>query len=303
VSARRLLRLAGGLVAFCLLLVLGAASAVWVRGGRLIDRPYDVPPHAPLAIPTDAAAIERGRHIATSFGSCTLCHGEDFGGQVYADEGAFGFVAGPNLTGGRGGIGPQLRTEDWVRAIRYGIGRDGASLLIMPSEVYVHLSDADLAALIAYLEQLPPVDRELAPSRFGWLGRMLTGAGRLNLLVASKTEPLLSVPAVEPGVTREYGRYLVEAGGCAGCHGYGLSGGRVAGPPNLPPASNLTPAGASAQWTEAQFFSAMRTGVRPDGTRMDEFMPWRNLGRMTDDELRAIWLYLRSVPAKPFGHK
>lgn len=299
-SARRVLGV-GALL--CAIVMLGGASAVWVRGGRMIRRPYDVPPHAPLAIPTDSASLARGRHIAHAIATCTLCHGDDLGGAVYADEGAFGFVAGPNLTSGRGGIAPQMRDEDWVRAIRYGIRRDGRSLLIMPSEVYVHLGDTDLAALIAYLKQLPPVHRELEPTSFGWLGRMLTGAGRLNLLVASKTEPLLSVPTVEPGVTKEYGRYLVETAGCAGCHGYGLSGGRVAGPPDLPPASNLTPGSPFSQWTEAQFFTAMRAGTRPDGTTMDEFMPWRQLGRMTDDELRAIWLYVQSVPAKPFGHK
>lgn len=299
-SVRRVLGV-GALL--CAIVVLGGASAVWVRGGRMIRRPYDVPPHAPLAIPTDSASLARGRHIAHAIATCTLCHGDDLGGAVYADEGAFGFVAGPNLTSGRGGIAPQMRDEDWVRAIRYGIRRDGRSLLIMPSEVYVHLGDTDLAALIAYLKQLPPVHRELEPTSFGWLGRMLTGAGRLNLLVASKTEPLLSVPTVEPGVTKEYGRYLVETAGCAGCHGYGLSGGRVAGPPDLPPASNLTPGSPFSQWTEAQFFTAMRAGTRPDGTTMDEFMPWRQLGRMTDDELRAIWLYVQSVPAKPFGHK
>lgn len=299
-SVRRVLGV-GALL--CAIVVLGGASAVWVRGGRMIRRPYDVPPHAPLAIPTDSASLARGRHIAHAIATCTLCHGDDLGGAVYADEGAFGFVAGPNLTSGRGGIAPQMRDEDWVRAIRYGIRRDGRSLLIMPSEVYVHLGDTDLAALIAYLKQLPPVHRELEPTSFGWLGRMLTGAGRLNLLVASKTEPLLSVPTVEPGVTKEYGRYLVETAGCAGCHGYGLSGGRVAGPPDLPPASNLTPGSPFSQWTEAQFFTAMRAGTRPDGTTMDEFMPWRQLGRMTDDELRSIWLYVQSVPAKPFGHK
>jgi cytochrome c553 len=300
VSTRRILGI-GTLLA--VIVVLGGASAVWVRGGRMIGRRYDVPPHASLTIPSDSASLERGRHIASAIATCTLCHGDDLGGAVYADEGAFGFVAGPNLTSGRGGIAPDLQDEDWVRAIRYGIGRDGASLLIMPSEVYVHLGDADLAALIAYLKQLPPVHRELEPTRFGWLGRMLTGAGRLNLLVASKTEPLLSVPTVEPGVTKEYGRYLVETAGCAGCHGYGLSGGRVAGPPDLPPASNLTPGSPFSLWTEAQFFTAMRAGTRPDGTTMDEFMPWRQLGRMSDDELRAIWLYVGSVPAKPFGHK
>jgi cytochrome c553 len=278
-------------------------TAIWVRGERIIGRKYQVPVHAPLAIETDSATIQRGRHIARAIGSCTLCHGEDLGGAVYMDAGPMGFVAGPNLTAGEGGIASRLTVDDWVRAIRYGVRRDSTSLLIMPSEVFVHLSDRDLAALIAYLTGLPPVDRALAETEFRWLGKLLTGAGRLNLLVASKTEPFISVPHIEPGVTVEYGRYLVETAGCAGCHGYGLSGGRVAGPPDLPPASNLTPAGQISTWTESEFIRSMREGVRPDGTVMDDFMPWRILGRMTDDEMRAIWLYLGTVPAKTFGHK
>ena len=278
-------------------------TAVLVRGERMIGRKYQVPNHAPLAIETDSATIQRGQHIARSIGSCTLCHGEDLGGAVYMDAGPMGFVAGPNLTAGGGGIASRLTVDDWVGAIRYGVRRDSTSLLIMPSEVFVHLSDRDLASLIAYLTSLPPVDRTIADTEFRWLGKLLTGAGRLNLLVASKTEPLISVPHIEPGVTVEYGRYLVETAGCAGCHGYGLSGGRVAGPPDLPPASNLTPAGQVFTWTEKDFFRSMREGIRPDGSVMDDFMPWRTLGRMTDDELRAIWLYLGAVPAKTFGHK
>ena len=75
------------------------------------------------------------------------------------------------------------------------------------------------------------------------------------------------------------------------------------GGPGRAPPSNLTPAGRVASWTEAEFVRAMRTGRRPDGTTIDEFMPWRILGRMTDEEIHALWSYLRSVPAKPFGNK
>jgi cytochrome c553 len=284
-------------------IVVLAVAAVWVRGERIIGRMYAVPAHEPLEIPADSASLERGRHIARSIGSCTLCHGEDLGGAVYMDAGPMGYVAGPNLTSGRGGIAADMTTEDWVRAIRYGVGRDDRSLVIMPSEVFVHLSDRDLGSLIAWLQRLPPVDRELEPSQFRWLGKLLTGSGRLNLLVASKTEPYTRVPHVEAGPNPTYGQYLIKAAGCAGCHGYGLSGGRVAGPPDLPLASNLTPAGRIVSWTETEFMRTMREGVRPDGSVMHEFMPWRILGRMSDDELRAIWLYLATVPAKPFGHK
>jgi len=76
----------------------------------------------------------------------------------------------------------------------------------------------------------------------------------------------------------------------------------VAGPPNLPPASNLTPTGLGA-WSQADFFTALREGKRPDGRVLDEFMPWKSFAKMTDNELTALWLYLKSVPPKPTGNK
>ena len=295
---RRVALLAGALVSVFVLVV----ALLWLRSEQLIARVHTVPT-ARLSLAADSVTLARGQHIARTMGSCMLCHGDDLGGRVFEDDGPIGLFAGPNLTRGKGGVGATLTDEDWIRAIRYGVHRDGTSLIVMPSEVFVHLSDADLAALIAYLKQLPPVDRVVPKTRFGPVGRALLALGKLNLLVATKTKPLLSVPSVAPAASIEYGRYLAESSGCAGCHGFGLSGGRVAGPPNIPLASNLTPAGRIAGWSEADFRKAMRTGIRPDSTQIDEFMPWRNLGRMTDDELHAIWLYLRSVPAKQFGTK
>jgi hypothetical protein len=147
------------------------------------------------------------------------------------------------------------------------------------------------------------VDRVVPATRFGPLGRALLAAGKLNILVAEKTPALPLGPGVPPAPTAAYGRYLADVTGCHGCHGFGLSGGRVAGPSSIPAAANLTPAGPLAAWTEADFVHALRVGRRPDGSAIDEFMPWRAYAHMTDDELRALWRYLRGVPPKPSGHK
>jgi mono/diheme cytochrome c family protein len=172
----------------------------------------------------------------------------------------------------------------------------------MPSEVFTHISEEDLGAIIAYLRQVTPVDREVPKSGFGPVGRALLAAGKMNILVAGKT-PRITPPASVPReTTAEYGKYLADISGCHGCHGYGLSGGRVAGPPGLPPASNLTPTGIG-DWTEADLVRALREGKRRDGSQLDEFMPWAVYRGMTDAEIRSLWLYLRSVPPKPFGNK
>ena len=279
----------------------GFVAWVWVASDRELRRTYDVPPLF-LAIPTDEASIARGSHLVRSVSTCTTCHGDDLGGAVYADMGWIGIVAGPNLTTGQGGIGAGMTDRDWIRAIRYGVRADGTSLIAMPSEVYTYMADADLGAIIAYLKQAPPVDREVPVTRFHALGRALLALGRLNVLVAPKTARDVSAGAVDPAVTAEYGKYLANIAGCHGCHGHGLSGGQVAGPPGLPPASNITPQGIG-HWSQADFIRALREGRRPNGSSIDPFMPWQTFRVMTDDELSALWLYLQSVPRKPFGNK
>lgn len=275
-------------------------AVIFLLSERRLNRRYPVVA-ADVRARTDSAAIARGSHLYRTI-TCALCHAEDGGGAVYEDAGPIGFLAGPNLTRGVGGVGARRSDLDFVRAIRHGVRPDSTSLLVMPSEVFTHLNDADLGALLGYLRQLPPVDRELPPSGFRWLGRAMLAAGRLNLLVAPKTPADARRDVVPEGPTVVYGRYLADISGCHGCHGFGLSGGAVAGPPGLPPASNLTPTGLGG-WTFESFAEVMRTGRRPDGRVLDEFMPWQQFRHMTEVELTALWLYLQSVPAKPFGGK
>jgi len=299
----RFLRWIGIALAAIVGLVVLVVAVVYVVSWRQITRVHTVNVVVPRSIPTDAAAVARGQHIATALGSCTVCHGLDFGGQMIADAGPMGTVGAPNLTRGDGGLGRTFTDADWVRGIRHGVHRDGTSVFLMPSEAYVYMNETDLGELIAFLKQVPPVDRTIPPVQLALLGRALLAAGQL-FMPADRT-PAMPYPAkVTAGPTAEYGRYLAGFAGCAGCHGEGLSGGRVAGPPDAPPASNLTPHPTGlGKWTEADFERALRHGVRPDGRPINVFMPWPNFSGMTDDEVRALWLYLRSVPAKPFGNK
>ncbi|HEX6316809.1 MAG TPA: cytochrome c [Gemmatimonadaceae bacterium] len=297
---RFLLRLLRALGFVAVVSIIGVAVFVYIGSERHLRRNYDVTVE-PVAARTDSASLARGEHLFQTI-SCTLCHGEDGGGAIMQQDRLIGTMAGPNLTRGRGGSGAQRSDEDWVRAIRRGVRHDGTSLIVMPSEVFVRLADDDLASMLGYMRQLPPVDREVPRTGFGPLGRALLAAGKLNILVAPKTPDYDAPASPPPEGTVEYGRYLADVSGCHGCHGYGLSGGRVAGPPGLPPASNLTPTGIG-QWTETDFTRAIRDGTRPDGARLDEFMPWRTFRKMSDQDLHALWLYLQTVPPKDFGNK
>ena len=253
---------------------------------------------APVRALSDGASLSRGSHLYQSIG-CATCHGPDGGGAVYLDAGPIGLAVGTNLTRGRGGAGGSRTDSDLVRAIRHGVRQDGTSLILMPSEVYVHLTDQDLGAIIGYLRELPPVDRELPATHLRLLGRALLAAGKLPLLAAPKTPPFARPAEGSPGPTAAYGRYLADIASCRSCHGSRLTG-RAMAAPGAPPSTNLTPAGLTG-WTERDFFTAMREGRRPNGSVLHEIMPWKQFRNMTDEELQALWQYLHSVPSAPSG--
>jgi mono/diheme cytochrome c family protein len=282
--------------------VVAVVATVYVLSSQAFGQTHDVPPDHAIAIPTDSAAIARGEHLVKVAATCVECHGSDAGGTLMGEGGPLGTLAAPNLTTGRGSAVADFTPTDWERAIRHGVRRDGTSLIVMPSEVFTYLSDEDFGAIVAYLRQAPPVDREVPRTSFSFLGRALIGFGKLPILVAGKTPHVAHVASVAPDTTAAYGRYLADIGGCRGCHGLELSGGVVAGPPGAPPASNLTPAGIGS-WTRDDFARALREGTRPDGSQLAAFMPWKVFSGLTDDEVAALWAYLRSVPAKEFGGK
>jgi cytochrome c553 len=211
-----------------------------------------------------------------------------------------GRVVAPNLT--RAGVGASFQDADFVRAIRHGVDPSGRQLWVMPADDYNHLSDDDLAALIAYLKSLPASPATLPDSQIRPLGVVLFAASELDLVPAEKIDRSAPrPPAVSVDLSPAYGQYLSTIAGCARCHGPGLSGGVVPGAaPGARPAANLTQTGLG-NWTEADFLRAMRTGRRPDGSAIDTSMPWPYFAQMSDLELRSIWQFLGVVPPRPTG--
>lgn len=278
----------------CLLVI--AAVSIGLSTGIRLSRTYAVNPER-LVIPEDGAAVAEGRRLAGIH--CTTCHGEDMAGDILFQDPGLGKAMASNLTPGLGGVGADYSDEDWVRAIRHGIGADGKSLFIMPSNDYWYLSDRDLSNLVAYLKSLPPVNNEVDELELTPLARLFVGAGAFGPVIRAEAidHDRARPPAPEPGMTAEYGEYLVNISSCRTCHGENLSGGKDPNP-EAPPGPNLTPGGALRVWTVSGFINFMRTGVTLSGYRRDpKYMPWKSLGKMNDIELTAIFLYLRSLPA------
>ncbi len=286
------------------ILLLAAAGGYFVSEQRVAERVAPQPEkNTHLDISSDSATLARGRHLARAITKCVDCHTDDLGGKVLVDNPAMGRWVPANITRGKGGMGSQLSADDIVRAVRHGIAPDGRKLILMPASQYIHLDSADLAAIVAYVRSMPPVDRELPEARLGFIARMLLAARKLPLYdadVIDHTQPYEHAPPAGP--TAEYGHYLAEVGGCVGCHGPTLAGGKIPqGDPSWPPAANITPTGLGTRYDEAKFMRALREGARPEGTPINEAMPWRWTREMTDDEIRAVYAYLKTVPPREFG--
>ena len=243
--------------------------------------------------------VERGRHLVAARYACSECHGEDMGGGVMIDAPVIGRIFGPNLTGGSGSRVTSFTPADWDRIVRHGVLADGRPAA-MPAEDFQRMSDQELSDIVAYIRTLPPVARAMPAPTFGPLGKVLMATGKLTLSADEIGSHDVAHAAVPPAAEAsiEFGRHL--AGVCTGCHGETLAGGPiVGGDPSWPAARNLTPhPDALGEWSYEQFVTAMREARRPDGTAllppMSTVAPFAQ--RMTDVELEALWLYLRTLP-------
>ncbi len=291
---RSLLKLFAYLLALVLLVLAGAVGYVYVSTGQRMARTYDVTPR-PVDVPVnDAAVVERGRFLVHRVSLCIECHAEDLGGKPIADVPA-STVWGSNLTRGRGGLGATYSDADFVRAMLHGVKKDGRSVVFMPAQDY-RFTKADMAALIAYIRTLPPVDREIPPPQLSFLARALGAAGFFPLLSAEYVDHATVdfVPEADRSEAAVAGDYVISTAGCRGCHGPALDG--VGGMPDV---SNLTPVGIAA-WTEADFTRALREARRPNGTEILPTMP-RVYKELPDEEISRIFAYLKTLA--PSGAK
>jgi mono/diheme cytochrome c family protein len=320
--AKRILKILGGIAALLLLVVVVLVGYVQVSW----DKSYTRAEATRLTAGVDAETITRGEYLYWYGSQCWGCHSPPgttadprvlpVGGQKFdlSDIGpGFGIYYATNLT-----PDPETGIGNWtdgelVRALREGVDREGRTLFpIMPAEYYKGLSDQDALAIVAYLRTLPPTRNETPANQPSFVAKALFA---LKIL---KPQPAITQPIVAPpaGPTAEYGQYLaINASGCSECHtprnlqngeviwtqlfaGANFAIGEAEGATGSAHGPNLTPDPETGigNWTEEQFITAMRTGMKPGGTVMLTLMPYPYYSFWTDDDLKAVYLYLKTVP-------
>jgi hypothetical protein len=266
--------------------------------------------------------IERGKYLANSVMICMDCHSQrDYskfaapmkpgtfgaGGELFGTEMGFpGNFYSPNLT--------PYHLKEWTdgelfRAITAGVSKDGRALFpIMPYPNYAQVDKEDIYSVIAYIRTLDPVANDVPPSE---------AAFPMNFIINTipKDPTFGTLPDKKDMIA--YGKYLVTSASCGDCHtrqekgepveGMYLAGGMEFPLPNktILRSANITPDTETGigKLTEEEFlskFTAYRDSTFvPKEVKAGEFntlMPWIFYSRMKDEDLKAIYAYLKSVP-------
>ena len=312
-----------------LLRLLGVVALVAGAGlAYLFARYPAVPAPEDVHIQATPERLARGQYLVENVVGCVVCHADrewtQYSAPVIASTKGkggqrFGYGAEPfvlhakNITSG--GVGDWTDGE-LLRAITMGVSRDGTPLFpLMPYPRYARMSREDVEAIVAYLRTLPAVPTQTLPAR--------TLDFPLSLIVRTipTTPSHRPVPAVADRAA--YGEYLVNAAVCADCHtpmddqgaplmGMAFAGGTAFSPNGigLVRSANITADAGTGigTWTEDQFVEKFRAfrGVPPrtlsGAERLQNTeMPWTYYAGMRDDDLRAIYTYLRSLP--PVVHR
>ncbi|HEX3747128.1 MAG TPA: c-type cytochrome [Bryobacteraceae bacterium] len=314
----RALKIVAALVVLVIILGAGGVTYLYVR------KPAQVHP-SNIKVAMTPEHIARGQYIFRSISDCDSCHSQrDYtlvgaplvmsgrgAGAILSDlmSGLPGVVVASNLTPDvETGIGSWTDGEK-IRAIRDGVDRDGNALFpMMPYQAFRHMSDADVQAVVAFLDSLPPVRNPLPKTHLQFMP---------GLMMKSAPQPAGKVASPDRADPRHYGEYLVELGGCVDCHtpsdshgnplpGKTLAGGQVfATPMGTVVSANITPDRETGigKW-DADFFRKKfydyKTYVENGSPKLsgpDAFtlMPWLGFSQKTPDDLDAIYAYLRTV--------
>ncbi len=296
------------LVVLGITLTIGWRPIIGAKKRALTDRRFEATPQR----------LVRGQYLVDGVMGCFGCHtdqdwskpgappvvGKEGSGHAWSDQDMPWLIA-PNITPDKETGAGNWSDDTLARAIREGIGHDGRALFpIMPYPDYRQMSDEDLASVIAYLRTVPAVRNQLPATKMPF---------PLNFLMQNMPQPVDAVvPAPDQSTPVARGSYLVKMGACADCHtpqekgepmpGMAFAGGFLMHEPKGDVVSaNITPAASGiGYYNDTSFVQAMRigkVGARP----LHASMPWYFYGKMTDDDLKSVFAFLRTL--KPVKHQ
>ena len=307
-----------GLFLICLAVVLFAYALIFLPKGGAAPT---------LVVEKTPAQIARGEYLVKHAADCLDCHSqrdpayfsgpvmpgtEGGGGERFGEEaGVPGVLYAANIT--PYGIG-QWTDGELMRAITIGVNRDGQALYpLMPYLHYGKLAKTDVEAIIAYIRTLKPIANKVPPGKLefpmNWVVRMIP-----DKITLSEHPPDAAKDPIANG------EYLVNAIGCIECHspvdhgqmmrGMEFSGGvEFIVQAGTVRSTNLTPDPETGlgQWTREQFIHkfksfdpAINQPIKLVSGDFDSPMPWFAIAGLTEQDLGAIYDYLKTL--KPIKH-
>ncbi len=314
---KKFLKIFGGIV-LALLVLIGAGLIYFVFSYPKSE------PASNIKIELTTERIKRGEYLANHVTPCFYCHstpnynyysgpivsGTKGKGGTKIEEGGLGKVYIPNITPAALG---NWSDGEIIRAITAGVNKEGKALFpMMPYTEYQLMPEEDMQAIVAYLRTLPPIPNDVPKSQLAF---------PLNLIVRAFPKPYKPAPRPATADTVAYGKYLSKISGCEFCHsqidgtGNPLPGLEFAGGAEFPidmgnpqsnkvRSANITPeidTGIGA-WDKAYFIGRFKEYADSTNSYIsvakggeNTAMPWTIYAGMTEEDLGAIYTYLRTV--------
>ncbi len=271
--------------------------------------------------------IERGKYLANHVTVCIDCHSHrdwsrfsgppdtatlGMGGDIFDQKFGFpGTYYARNITP----EGIRNYTDgELFRVITTGVDRKGKAIFpVMPYHYYGQMDEEDINSIISYIRTLKPIKNVVPDSKSDF---------PMNLIINTIPQKASLTKMPSKSDVPAYGKYLVSAAACIDCHtqfdkgnlvaGTEFGGGRKFSFPDgsLLTSGNITPDPETGigNWSEENFLALFHS--RSDSTTLstklkpgefNSIMPWTMYGGMHDDDLKAIYAYLRTI--KPIRNK
>ncbi|MCL4708970.1 cytochrome c [bacterium] len=309
---KKLLKIFVGILAVLVILIIGGVLYLTQGLPNVGDAPD-------LTVAATPEVIARGEYLANHVTVCIDCHStRDFryysgpvtpgtegkGGEEMTET--IGTLRVPNIT--PAAIG-NWSDGEIARAITAGVDKNGEPLFpMMPYPIYNELGEEDVHAIVAYLRTLPPIQNEVARTQLSF---------PMNLIVRTIPKPYTPKTRPPASDTLAYGKYLNTVSGCHFCHtpvddkgqalpGMDFAGGQEFKFPDgkVVRTANITPemeTGIGA-WDRAYFVGRFKEYADSAAAHIpvpqggdNTVMPWTMYAGMTEEDLSAIYSYLRTV--------